>query len=80
MKQFFYPIYTLATLFTYGQKLDDIKALINKQQYKEAKAGIDQFLANAKNAEDADAWYYKGRTYNALSADKSVPVTEVYPG
>lgn len=79
MKQFFI-LFTLlsATQFTYGQKLDDIKALINKQQYKEAKAGIDQFLANAKNAEDADAWYYKGRTYNALSADKSVPVTEAY--
>jgi len=79
MKQFFILLTFLsATLFTYGQKLDDITALMNKQQYKEAKAGIDQYLANAKNANDADAWYYKGRIYNALSTDKAVSGTEAY--
>lgn len=68
--------FTVAT--THAQDLDDIKDMINKNQFKEAKAGIDKYLSNAKNANDATAWYYKGRIYNSLSREKATPETEVY--
>ena len=61
----------------HAQDLDDIKDMINKNQFKEAKAGIDKYLSNTKNANDATAWYYKGRIYNSLSREKSTPETEV---
>lgn len=56
-----------------AQDLESIKEMINKSQFKEGKAGIDKFLSNAKNANQPEAWYYKGRIYNSLSQDKTIP-------
>jgi len=69
---FFYSISSM------GQSLDDINNMMGKQQFREAKTGIDKFLADPKNSTKGDAWYYKGRVYNSLSYDKSIPRDEAY--
>ena len=61
-----------------AQTLDDVTEQLKKQQYKEAKASIDKYLADAKNSNNADAWYYKGRAYNSLSYDATVAKPEAY--
>jgi len=69
---FFYSISSM------GQSLDDINNMMGKQQFREAKTGIDKFLADPKNSTKGDAWYYKGRVYNSLSYDKAIPRDEAY--
>ncbi len=69
---FFYSISSM------GQSLDDINNMMGKQQFREAKTGIDKFLADPKNSTKGDAWYYKGRVYNSLSYDKATPREEAY--
>jgi len=61
-----------------SQSLDDINDLMGKLQYREAKAGIDKYLSNPKKANDAEAYYYKGRIYNSLSHDSSVAQAEQF--
>lgn len=61
-----------------AQDLEEIKDLINKSQFKEAKTAIDKFLSSSKNANDAEAWYYKGRVYDGLSGDKTTPDTAAF--
>lgn len=61
-----------------SQNLDDINDLMGKMQYREAKAGIDKYLSNPKKANDAEAYYYKGRIYNSLSHDSTVAQAEQY--
>ena len=39
-----------------SQSLDDINDLMGKMQYREAKAGIDKYLSNAKKANDLLNW------------------------
>lgn len=69
---FFYSINSI------GQSLDDINNMMGKQQFREAKTGIDKFLSDPKNSSKPDAWYYKGRVYNSLSYDKATPREEAY--
>lgn len=52
-----------------AQDLDDIGKYIQIRQYVKAKEGIDKFLANASNANNAKAWYYKAFVYNVMSRD-----------
>ncbi len=61
-----------------AQDLESIKEMINKSQFKEARVGIDKFLSNSKNANQSEAWYYKGRIYNSLSLDKTIPDSSHY--
>ena len=61
-----------------SQNLDDINDLMGKMEYREAKAGIDKYLSNPKKANDAEAYYYKGRIYNSLSHDSTVAQAEQY--
>ena len=61
-----------------GQDLDDIREMLNKSKFREAKTAIDSYLSDAKNANKSDAWYYKGRIYNSLSYENGVPETELY--
>ncbi len=62
--------------FGFSQSLDDINDMMGKLQYKEARTGIDKYLSNPKKVNDADAYYYKGRIYNSLSHDSTVPQPE----
>ena len=71
-------IVLFATIMSSAQSLEDINDMMGKFQYREAKAGIDKYLSNSKKATEAEAWYYKGRIYNALSRDSSTPASEIY--
>lgn len=73
MKKYF----VLATLLLAGvagfsQSLDDINKYMMLGQNKKAKELVDKFLTEAKNANKADAWFYKGRIYNDLSKDSAM--------
>jgi len=61
-----------------AQDLDQINDLMAKSKFKEAKTGIDKYLQNPKKANDAEGWYYKGRVYNSLSHDSTVPQSELF--
>ncbi|RZJ86085.1 MAG: hypothetical protein EOO20_19000 [Chryseobacterium sp.] len=63
-------------IISFAQKIEDVSKLMEKKQYKEAKASIDKMLTDPKNAADEDVWYYKGRVYNAYSYDSSLSKAE----
>ncbi len=74
MKQF---VILLGSLLSFGlakaQKFDDIKNTILLRQYEKAKPMLDTYLANEKNAKNADAWYYKGFIEAAMGTDVKNP-------
>lgn len=59
-----------------SQDLDDIRKMIYLKQYTKAKPELDKFLANAGNASKADAWYYKGFLYGAMSREPNVSTAD----
>ena len=69
-------VITAATGFT--QNLDEIRDQIIKKDYATARTAIDKYLADPKNADKADAWYFKGVAYNSLANEKSTPPADVY--
>ncbi len=76
-------IFMLAMLFAFSaslfaQSLDDVNKNLLLGKTQEAKTGIDKVLADPKNANKADAWYYKGRVYNALSYDSTLPKSQTF--
>ncbi|MFZ1530111.1 MAG: hypothetical protein WAT19_15265 [Ferruginibacter sp.] len=73
---FILSLFAISSLYTGAQDIDAIAEMYNKKQYKEAKTAVDKMLADAKNANNSDAWYFKGRIYNALSQDAAVPKSE----
>ncbi len=77
MKKYcFMAVLLLAGIAVSAQSLEDINKYHVLGQNKKAKELVDQFLANPKNAGKAEAWYYKGRIYNAVSKDSAVTVSE----
>ena len=62
----------------FSQSLEDINKLMDKQQFLPAKAAIDKYLADSKNASSAEGYYYKGRIYNSLSRDAATPKADAY--
>ncbi|MEO6550196.1 MAG: hypothetical protein ABIN94_19490 [Ferruginibacter sp.] len=61
---------------TYAQDITEIRNFALLGQTQKAKDAIDKFLAVPKNAQKAEAWYYKGYVYNQLSKDSTKPVTQ----
>lgn len=61
-----------------AQSIDDVAKAINNKDFVGAKAKIDAILSNPKNAEKAEAWYFKGRAYNSLSYEPNISKTEAY--
>lgn len=61
-----------------AQTVDEVAKAINNKDYAGAKAKIDAVLANPKNVEKAEAWYFKGRAYNSYSYEPNVSKTEAY--
>ncbi|GAC1454934.1 MAG: hypothetical protein NVSMB7_16960 [Chitinophagaceae bacterium] len=62
----------IAGLGMIAQKVDKAKDLLAKNKIAEAKTEIDAVLADAKNAKNGEAWYYKGKIYSAVAADSSL--------
>ena len=56
-------------LFSFSQSISDVASFVRKSGYDvlKAKDMIDKCIANPKNVDKSDAWYYKGYIYNALS-------------
>ncbi len=62
----------IAGLGLFAQKVDKAKELLTKNKLPEAKAEIDGLLADAKNEKNGDAWFYKGKIYEAIGNDKTL--------
>ncbi|MFN8248545.1 MAG: hypothetical protein U0T68_06295 [Ferruginibacter sp.] len=60
-----------------AQSIEDIRDLLNKKDYTAAKNGIDKYLADPKNADKAEAWYLKGKSYTWYSQEKTTPEGEL---
>src|SRR5882724_10397820 len=77
MKKYcFFMMLLFSSAAGFGQKLEDITKLENANKHKEAKAGIDKFLSDPKNASEAAAYFYKGKIYNSVSKDSSITPEE----
>jgi hypothetical protein len=63
---------------SYAQSLDDIGKMFNSKQLVPAKAGIDKFFSDTKNANSSDGLYYKGKIYNELSKDPTTSKIDAY--
>jgi hypothetical protein len=61
-----------------SQSLDDINKLMGDKKFSQAKVAIDKHMADPKNAAKSDAWYFKGRIYNSLSYDTTIPPIDAY--
>jgi tetratricopeptide (TPR) repeat protein len=55
-------------LSLYAQNLDKAKDLLKANKLTDAKTQIDGVLADAKNAKNADAWFYKSKIYEAIAS------------
>jgi len=75
-KYFLLSILVLGGLYGSSQGLEDVKKLIILMQYDKAKAEIDKYMADPKNAAKPEGWYYKGYTYNSLARVAGKPVPE----
>ena len=60
----------LAASFTgvFAQKLDDIKEKIQKGKFDEAKEKLDKVLADPKNQNNSDAWFYKAQIHHNMAS------------
>ena len=67
--------FTLMTTLS-AQKINDIIKQINSNDFAKAKEQVDLFLANPKNADKAEGWYFKGRAYNGLSNTTNIEPAE----
>lgn len=76
MKSFILTLlFAFSALALSAQKLDKAKDLYKNKKYTEAKAEIDNFLANDKNQNNSEAWYYKTKIYLAISNDPQLQKT-----
>jgi hypothetical protein len=74
---FFMSLVAIGTT-VHAQSLDAIGEMMNKNQFAAAKTAIDKHLGEAKNANSADGWYYKGRIYNSLSREATTPKADAF--
>lgn len=58
-----------------AQKLSKAKDLLDKKKYPEARTEIDNYLAQAKNANEAEGWYVKSKIYGTIAADSTIQST-----
>jgi hypothetical protein len=65
----------LTTFSLQAQKLDKAKDLLAKNKLADAQKEIDAFLAVEKNKTNAEAWYTKGKVYNAIAGDPALKST-----
>ncbi|MCW3090967.1 MAG: hypothetical protein JWP81_2036 [Ferruginibacter sp.] len=75
-KLFFLVAFSLMVSATYAQDITEIRNFALLGQTQKAKDAVDKFLAVPKNAQKADAWYYKGYVYNQLSKDSTKTVAQ----
>ncbi|MBL7751870.1 MAG: hypothetical protein JNN29_10805 [Chitinophagaceae bacterium] len=60
-------------VMVFGQKIDDIKEAIGKQDWTKAKDMVDKYMANEKSMKKNEGiWYYKSVVYNEVSKDAAL--------
>ncbi len=62
----------MAGLGSFAQNLDKIKDLLKNKKVAEAKTEIDKVMADSKNQKNAEAWYLKAKTYDAIASDEQL--------
>lgn len=62
-KLLFAAVFAGAAAGAQAQKLDDVQEKIAKGKYNEAKESLDKFMADPKNANNATAFYWKGKIH-----------------
>jgi hypothetical protein len=73
MKKYcFLAVALLITAAGFSQTLKDITKYVVLNQNAKAKEVLDKFLADPKNAGEAEAWFYKGRVYDMASKDSGI--------
>ena len=77
MKKFLLLItLVVVSMHSFSQEFDEIKKMVLLQKYDKAKPLLDSYLANEKNANKAEGWYYKAFLYNAIGREATKPITE----
>jgi tetratricopeptide (TPR) repeat protein len=77
MNRFLIAIALLGSSMLAGaQTLDDVNKLLENKKFAEAREAMDKHIAVPKNSANSDAWYFKGRVYNAYSYEQSLPIVE----
>ncbi len=56
----------------FAQNLEKIKDNLKNKKLSEAKTQIDGFLANEKNAKNAEGWYTKAKIYGEIAQDPAL--------
>ena len=74
----FISLVMFTAISTQAQSLDEIGKVMEKEQYAAAKVSIEKYIADPKNANSAEAWYYKGRIYNSLSRDSNISKQDAF--
>ena len=71
----------LAASFTgvFAQKLDDIKEKIQKGKFDEAKEKLDKVLADPKNQNNSDAWFYKAQIHHNMATANPAECNDQVP-
>ncbi len=79
MKKFLmFSILFGSSIIVKSQSVDDIGKMVDNSKFIEAKAAVDKFLADPKNASNIDGWYFKARIYNSLSRDAATSKDDSY--
>ncbi|MDB5205076.1 MAG: hypothetical protein JWR72_151 [Flavisolibacter sp.] len=72
MRKFFLAAAFAASVTgTFAQDLKDVQEKISKGKYDEAKEKLDKFMADPKNSNNANAYYYKGVINNYFAQTDS---------
>jgi tetratricopeptide (TPR) repeat protein len=72
MRKFFLATaFALVVTSTFAQDLKDVQEKISKGKYDEAREKLDKFMADPKNANNANAFYYKGVINNYMAQTDS---------
>ncbi len=66
----------VGALYSNGQDLDNVKKLLLLKQWDKAKPEIDAFLNVPKNANNAEALYFKAYVYHSLAMGQTKPAAE----
>ena len=68
----------MISFFANAQDIEQINVLMGNNKFREAKIAIDKYLQNPKKINDYEGIYYKGRIYNSLSRDTTLPTLEIF--
>lgn len=78
-KALFVVAIAFVSLGVSAQKVDKAKDYLNKGKLAEAKTEIENYLAIEKNKTNSEAYYVKGKIYQAIAKDANLKATVTQP-